>query len=296
MVSMLLKNNDQMNIEILDTIYRSIFKRLQQRMIDVFLCGGASTKEQLSMRDKLKEQLELTKVIRILYPEELFMDILNLNKKQNLLMLEQLLADNCDNICIVCESVGSFVELGAFTNNSSTFNKVIALVQTKYKNQQSFLMLGPIRHIQASNKENVIFYNNDTDDAAKALIYRLKQTKQVSTKDIDTIVGLHYFILLALYFFKEVETGKMVDYIEQILVKNGFLIDNQRLTLLFRPAIKLLYRERLVERYTYNEKKRYKITAKGLVMAEQMLSTVNMFDKIKKCDKIRMQILYSVYY
>jgi hypothetical protein len=265
-------------------------------MIDVFLCGGASTKEQLSMRDKLKEQLELTKVIRILYPEELFMDILNLNKKQNLLMLEQLLADNCDNICIVCESVGSFVELGAFTNNSSTFNKVIALVQTKYKNQQSFLMLGPIRHIQASNKENVIFYNNDTDDAAKALIYRLKQTKQVSTKDIDTIVGLHYFILLALYFFKEVETGKMVDYIEQILVKNGFLIDNQRLTLLFRPAIKLLYRERLVERYTYNEKKRYKITAKGLVMAEQMLSTVNMFDKIKKCDKIRMQILYSVYY
>ncbi len=76
------------------------------------------------------------------------MDIFNSNKGHDLLSLERVLANNCDYICIVCESLGSFVELGAFTNNFDTFDKVIALVQTKYKNQNSFLILEPIKYIQ----------------------------------------------------------------------------------------------------------------------------------------------------
>ena len=55
-------------IDILDTIYIELFKKLQQRVIDVFLCGGISTKEQVSMRDQLKKELEKTNIIRVLYP------------------------------------------------------------------------------------------------------------------------------------------------------------------------------------------------------------------------------------
>ncbi len=60
------------------------------------------------------------------------MEFLN-RKKYDLLALESFLADNSDLILIVCESPGSFAELGAFVNNESTLNKVVVLIQKKYK-------------------------------------------------------------------------------------------------------------------------------------------------------------------
>lgn len=47
------------------------------------------------------------------------MPMLN-RKKYDLLTLEKFLASNSDIILIVCESPGSFTELGAFVNNSET--------------------------------------------------------------------------------------------------------------------------------------------------------------------------------
>ena len=61
------------------------------------------------------------------------MEILNKDKESDLLSLEKFLADNCDIICIICESAGSLVELGAFTNNDATVGKVIAVIEEKRK-------------------------------------------------------------------------------------------------------------------------------------------------------------------
>lgn len=41
-------------------------------------------------------------------------------KKYDLFTLENFLAENSDLIMIVCESPGSFTELGAFTSNEKT--------------------------------------------------------------------------------------------------------------------------------------------------------------------------------
>ena len=103
--------------DIVDEIYNNIFCNIRHRNIDLFLCGAASTKEKKSNRDIIRSRLENNDNLSILYPEDMFMEMLN-RKKYDLLTLEKFLASNSDIILIVCESPGSFTELGAFVNNS----------------------------------------------------------------------------------------------------------------------------------------------------------------------------------
>lgn len=283
--------------EVLNYIYTNLFKKMQQDIIDIFLCGGASTKNYLSTRDKLRKEFESINGFRILYPENLFMDLLNLNKDKNLLTLEQILAQNCDCICIVCESVGSFVELGAFTNNDNTFPKVIALVKTKYKNEHSFLMLGPIKYIQSKNKSNVVFFNSDLSKAKRQLVPAIRKMNYLNNaKDLDTIVGLHYFILLSLNFIRTFRMNILVDGLKEVSRKNGFNFVNAEFDIIFRAAMKLLYNEKAVERFSDNNIEYYRITQKGIGICDKMISQVNIVDKYYLCDKIRLQFLKKVYY
>lgn len=102
-----------MDFNIANEIYNQIFSKINHGNIDLFLCGGASTKEKKSVRDHIKEKLVDNSNLSILYPEDLFIEMLS-RKKYDLLTLEKFLANNSDVILIVCESPGSFTELGAF--------------------------------------------------------------------------------------------------------------------------------------------------------------------------------------
>lgn len=294
---MMTRVDDNSFAQTLDIIYKELFLKIQQGTLDVFLCGGVSTKKEISARDKLKKKLEANNSFRILYPEDLFMDILNLNKNHNLLFLEQILANNCDCICIVCESVGAFVELGAFTNNADTFQKVIALVQTKYKNQKSFIMLGPIKYIQANKKDNVIFYNSNLDEAQEKLAHVINGYKAKKTpKKLDTIVGLHYFILLVLYFFRRIEMKKTIEALKSIMKQNGFIITDSNFDIVFKSAMKLLYKERAVERDSASGIDCYCLTDEGLTTCYKLISKARVFDKYYLCDRIRLGVLEKAYY
>ncbi|WP_306010452.1 retron St85 family effector protein, partial [Bacillus sp. MMSF_3328] len=191
-------------------IHDEIYFKVNQKYIDVFLCGGASSKKHISVRDKIRDGLSNFENIRILYPEDLFIEMLNKDKDYNLLSLERFLADNCDIICIVCESAGSLVELGAFTNNENTVDKVIALIEEKRKRQKSFIMLGPVKILKKISKERVVFYNEHlegiNEKLKKAFEKKIKHSKDIkdgSSKPINTLLGLYYFIPLILYFFKK---------------------------------------------------------------------------------------------
>ena len=140
-------------------IYENIFSNIQQGNIDVFLCGGASGSETQSYRDKIRDILKDNKSISILYPEDLFTEMLN-KKKYDLLTLEKFLANNSDLIVIVCESPGSFAELGAFVNNEMTLKKVVVLLHINFKNTKSFIRQGPVEYVKKKNSNNVIFYDN----------------------------------------------------------------------------------------------------------------------------------------
>lgn len=276
-------------------VYKDIFVRIQENTLNVFLCGAASNKSNKSMRDKIKDDLRKEKNIRILYPEDLFIDILNLDKKSNLLSLEKLLASNCDAICIVCESTGSFVELGAFTNSTSTFEKVIALVNSKYKNEKSFLMLGPVKYISSKCKENVLYYNTNIDETVRKLkrLFKRKQKLYKIHSNINSITNMYLFILLILFFVKNIEVGLVIDNLQYIFKSQP---SDYEFNLIFRSAIKLLYKERLVEKFTQNDKKYYLLTSKGYSKCLSIISTLPVDNIPKLCDQIRFSAIKLAYY
>ncbi len=89
------------------------------------------------------------------------MDMLNRDKKTDLLEYENLLADNSDMVCIICESMGSAVELGAFVGNRKLEQKLIVCINQKFARDKSFIMMGPVKHIKKINKNAGMFSNGN---------------------------------------------------------------------------------------------------------------------------------------
>lgn len=293
-----------MDKDIVKRIYENIFLHIQHRNIDLFLCGGASTKTHLSNRDQLRKRLEKNKKLSIFYPEDMFMELLS-RKKYDLFTLESFLAENSDLIMIVCESPGSFTELGAFTSNDKTLNKLVVLIQKKYKNDKSFIMQGPIRYIETHNKRNVIYFNNDLDDMEKEVDRYLSSKywfygnkkyarKYVGyTKEIDLISGQFYFILLLLYFFNRIETKEMSETIRYIYFDRNF--QDSQFEIIYTAALKRLYKEGMLIKSIKNSLNFYNLTKKGYYAVKDLLKDVIINDRDKLINGIRLNIISAQY-
>ncbi len=285
------------NKDIILNIYDKIFSNINENHIDIFLCGGASNKKSMSIRDSVRLRLDGKRNTRILYPEDLFIELLNKHKNYNLLSLEKFLADNCDVICIICESPGSLVELGAFTNNEKTFGKVVAAIEKQREKDKSFIILGPVRLIQKDNNENVLFYKNvdDLNEKLKWLINKkrvnkVRLNKGKSTRGINTIVGQYYFILIVIYFYSILNVKKLTLYISFIFKQKG--MEQNDFNILFRSALKMLYKERLIQKSMSNNEAYYSLTPKGY---EKINILFHNFDTKLK-DSIRFAIMKNEFY
>lgn len=282
--------------EYYNQIYDDVFSNIKKGNIDVFLCGAASTKKKTSYRDLLRNELKKAKRVSILYPEDLFMELLN-RKKYDLLTLERLLATNSDYIVIVCESPGSFTELGAFVNNSETVDKVIVLLQTKYKNAKSFIRQGPVEYVRSKEKSRVIYYNADILEASekiKKILYNKNNSgkkQKDSFKDLNIISGQYNFVLLLLYFYKTLTVKKLVSYIKSVYEAKEF--DMSDFDMIYTAAIRRLFKEGLIKKYNSDNDTGYMLTDKGYDSAMALLSYVELKGKTKIFDKIRMKILFS---
>lgn len=277
---------------LVDEIYHNVFCNIIKGNVDLFLCGAASTKKDPSYRDKLREKLKNYNRISVLYPEDLFLELLN-RKKYDLLTLEKILADNSDYIVIVCESPGSFTELGAFVNNNDTVDKVIVLLQTKYKNSKSFIRQGPVQFVYSKNKDHVIFYNTDVSEVAKkikrVILPARFATANISFKDIDTISGQYVFILILLYFFEKMPIKELKKYIKDIFQSKAFLMRD--FEIYFSAAIRRLFKEGLLSKSSSNNSTIYQLTDKGYLNAINLLSYANLDKKTNIYNNIRMRII-----
>ena len=285
-------------------IYEEIFLNIQHSNIDLFLCGGASNKSSISNRDQLRKRLEKNKNLSIFYPEDMFMELLG-RKKYDLFTLEGFLAENSDIIMIVCESPGSFTELGAFTSNNKTLDKLVVLIQKKFKNDKSFIMQGPVRYIESKHKNNVIYFNNDMDDMEKAVKgylnskYWFYNSKKYArkygnyTKEINLISGQFYFIMLLLYFFNHVNIKEMNEAIRSIYYERKF--DDSRFEVLYTAALKRLYKEGMLVKEIENDLYFYKLTQKGFCNVKKLLKDVMINNRDKIINGIRLTILTDQY-
>lgn len=149
---------NQIHKRVADKIISGILPMLSEMSISVFLCGKKpDTKE--SYRDKIKQMLE-EKVygtgIDVYYPEDIFEELLKGGSGQNLLDLENLLATSVHVVVILPESPGSFAELGAFANSTALKDKLLVVLDAKFKKDKSFINLGPIKFLK--EKTNSIVY------------------------------------------------------------------------------------------------------------------------------------------
>lgn len=273
--------------------------RSNEACLDVFLCGKGQIKGETSLRDKLRDKFKNENNVRILYPEDLFIDLFNKKRHYDMLSLEKFLASNCDVICIICEdSPGALVELGAFTNSSETFEKVMAMVPIKYKNNKSFIMLGPIKYLQQNNKESVLFYSSDMDDTYKKLSRKFKRRllfrHRSHKKDIDTIIGQYYFILMIIYYFKVIEVEDLVRYLRYVIKERKIVIND--FDLLYSASLKQLYKDKIIEKNSESSLDCYNLTDKGNTKFYKTFNTIKLFNKTKRGDAIRLSVLAQKYY
>lgn len=287
--------------KIVDEIYQKIFCKIQNGNVDLFLCGAASTKGKNSYRDSLRRKLEKNVSLSILYPEDMFMELLN-RKKYDLLTLEKFLADNSDLIVIVCESPGSFTELGAFVNNSDTLEKVVVLLQTKYKNAKSFIRQGPVEYVRKKNKNNVIYFNNNVDEATEKIQKYIRvrfgsvsrKSGKVVFKDLNLISGQYYFIVLLLYFYQKLNVKILVKAIKELYLAK---YTGDKFDIIYASAVKRLFKEGMIKKEEQEKEENvYTLTDKGYEFANVLLSYVPLVNRTQVINKIRMQIMYKQYY
>lgn len=286
--------------KIVDEIYKEIFCNIKNGNLDLFLCGAASIKDKISYRDSLRKKLETNHKLSILYPEDMFMELLN-RKKYDLLTLEKFLANNSDLIVIVCESPGSFTELGAFVNNNDTLGKVVVLLQTKYKNAKSFIRQGPVEYVRKKNKNNVIYFNNNVDEAAEKVqkyikarfgyLYR-KGGKGVF-KDLNLISGQYHFIILILYFYQKISVKELIQEIKRYCLTK---CSKEECDIIYSSAVKRLFKEGMIKKEETKDEYVYTLTDKGYCFVNDFLRYVPFRKRNQIINKIRMKIMYSQYY
>lgn len=293
---------DNRQYDIIEDIYTNVFCFFKEKEIVLFLCGAADNIEN-TLRYRVRSFLEtdikvnLKLKYKIFYPEEIVVDYFNKTKGSNLLTCEQFLANNSHFVVILCESPGALVELGAFTNNEYTVEKVIAAINIKYKRDRSFVMLGPVKLLKTKNTHNILYYGQDAIKFAENLSISIKKkyrknVNKTSMLNLTTIIGMSYFIQLLLYFFKKITEKKIKEMIHYMSsLKNYAEMEN--FEALFISAKKLLFRDSLIERFSINQDVYYVLSHSGFENIKNMIMDCN---KTVVCDKIRIRVMYNELY
>lgn len=279
-------------LSIYTAIYNDVFCNTYRQTCYVFLCGGAGKNH---IRNKTRVVLEKKK-LQILYPEDLFMEMLNRNKKADLLEYENFLAENADIICVICESMGSAVELGAFVQNERIRDKMVVAINQKYARDKSFIMMGPVKHVKKSNPDQVVTYKpNNLDELCASLSRSFKKLhkklfshKKDSFNKLSTYIA---FIPIVVYFFQRISRKQLYHDLKVFLRAINNLPSEYNE--LFNVAIKYLLKTGiLITDFNENASSGIiSLSPKGYVEMQNVLSHSIASNKTILHDRIRCAIM-----
>lgn len=217
-------------------IQEDIFRPALSFKTSIFLCG-ADLSKKTSTRSKISEVMKssfnYSVYYDLIYPEDLFEELLYNSNSPDLLSLENLLADSVDAVIMIPESPGSFTELGAFASNPKLRTKLICVIDIKYKKAKSFINQGPLKLVKQANKSNIVYANLDeigkspvskiklfsnfaSDPEIDKIVTAIKKLKRESTKRGDkiTLLQLDKFLLPAIYLMEPVTKSILIDIVE----------------------------------------------------------------------------------
>ena len=281
------------NLNVYKMIYNDVFCKTFSQSFFIFLCGGA---DKQHIRNKIRIQLE-TNGLQVLYPEDLFMDMLNRDKKADLLEYENLLASNSDIVCIICESMGSAVELGAFIQNEKLERKLIVCVNQKYARDKSFIMMGPVKHLKKKHKSSILLYKENTPELlGDELIEKFNYLRRLSQKghkslSFNNLSAYIAFIPIIVYFYKIIKRKELHKTLKELLKDQNSLPSNYNQ--LFNASIKYLIKSgAFVTKFDDLEKDdTLSLSQKGYTETSNQLKLSWASNKTLLQDKIRCVIL-----
>ena len=273
-------------LEVVAAVIRDrIFVPSFDRMRTVFLCG-ADLGDSKTGRHKLAKLFEEYPRYKLLYPEDIFDDLMAGQGQQSLLVLENILADSVDSIVLLPESPGSFAELGAFASNSRLANKLICVGQKKYAKKKSFINYGPVRLIKASDTGKVlnIAYGDLRSGDKRTRIYKrindaitaIKKQNPVK-RDVANILETENFILPAVYLIDSLGHKELYK-----LVQFATGQDKKIAEIATRSSISSLVKDRYISKTAAG----YEVTSKGVDQVRSNLKSATL-------DASRIEILNS---
>jgi len=274
-------------------IRNDIFKPANTYKTTIFLCG-ADISQKEKMRYQIAKAFEdwwLSFQYDIIYPEDIFEELLYGSHTKDLLSLENLLAESVDAVVLIPESPGSFTELGAFANDEKLRGKLICIIDKKHKKDKSFINQGPLKLVKKTNKNAIVYIDqNNLSKEINKLVFALRKLKKTSSKLSDkiTLLQLDNFLLPSIYLLEPVSKATLINLVENATEDevNAFQATTTALT--------ILTKKRQVE-LTPNG---YKLTQLGV---NDFLSFRKTSSRIKKqtetiaIDELRLSILNFTY-
>ena len=270
-------------------IRNDVFKPVNTYKTTIFLCGA-----DISKKDKMRYQIaqSLNSLLYsfqydIIYPEEIFEELLFGSRGNDLLSLENLLAESVDAIVLIPESPGSFAELGAFANNEKLRSKLICIIDDKYKKDKSFINKGPLKLVSKTNKHALIFVNpNEIPKEVAKLNTSLKKMKKNSSKVSDkiTLLQIDNFLLPSVYLLEPVSKTTLINLV-------GFATDDEANAFqTTTTALTILTRKKQVE-LTSNGYKLTQLGVKDFLSFRKTSSRIKTQKETVAIDELRLDII-----
>lgn len=276
--------------EISKVINEDVFPRLKTRNLNVFLVG-AGPGNLKSIRDSIRKELITRRYhnwLDVYYPEELFEELLGRGKHFDLLSLENLLAESVHAVVIILESPGAIAELGAFANHKELCNRLVVIVDVKYRKAKSFIALGPIRYLKKKTKSIVIDHNlrnpqiQELSQQIWHSIRKVSESVKVDNSVANPIVAQH-FLLVAIYIMEPAETealNNLIQVLQKQPLENIITIVSCSLNILIRNNEVVL------------EDGKYRLTKRGLERLRQIMKMEHEGQKIQHyLDNLRVKVL-----
>lgn len=191
--------------------YRFLNGSQDSNEISVFLCGGSGPEESKFRREvgeKISGILSKYKYF-VYYPEDMFIELILGHQKQDLLTLENLLADSVNAVVILLQSPGTFTELGAFTNYEKLRDKLIVIIDPRFARTRSFINFGPIRYLKTKTKSKVLSVPMDSSNLYKLVKQIADAARDVAAysspvRDLSNPIFAYRFCLALIYIFEPI--------------------------------------------------------------------------------------------
>jgi len=293
---------------IADKVMKDIFEPDQSYKTTIFLCGK-DVSDQSSTRYKIADILTnglwYSGDYDIIYPEDIFESLLYKSSSEDLLSLENLLADSVDVVVVIPESAGSFAELGAFANNEKLRNKMICVLDKKYERDKSFINQGPVKLLKRTNSKAVVhidplildqslalptgfrpFTRNPELDKVISSVRNIKRAASSGGKKL-TLLGVDRFLLPAIYLLEPVGR-KTLTYMVSIVTDNNIYASS-----ITEIALNILLKKRLIQFSTEG----FRLTDTGITafLSYKNKKGTKITEKTKAIDDLRLEILNLKY-